>query len=217
MDQVYVALLNYAEVHGNLPPVNFRDDNDHPIYSWRFGVLPFLESDLAGADFEVGWDQARNARWRNSAPHVFCYSPFALETGCTNLAVVTGIGTVFDANSQHPWNAFPPSLILLVAVGDSKAHWMHPGGDVCADDVPATVGRGVFGDGVHVQFADGIIWFLHPNVPVERLMRFFTVESARSHTRDSLLKPYLLDEYRYVGIANPAPRNKGVTAGQVGQ
>jgi hypothetical protein len=99
MDQVYMALCNYAEVHGNLPPVDFCDENDHAIYSWRFGVLPFLESDLAGADFELGWDQAQNARWRNSAPHVFCFSPFALETGCTNLAAVTGIGTAFDANS----------------------------------------------------------------------------------------------------------------------
>ena len=90
----------------------------------------------------------------------------------------------------------PPATVVLIAVVDSQIHWMEPGADVPVDDVPSLIGMGVYGRGVHVEFADGVIWQLRRDVPVGMLTTFFTVDGTSSSDRDAVLRPYLIDEYK---------------------
>jgi prepilin-type processing-associated H-X9-DG protein len=58
--------------------------------------------------------------------------------------------------------------------------------------MPESLTGGVDGDGVHVLFADGSVWFLRAEVPAENLVRFFTIAGARQCDRESLLGPWRL-------------------------
>ena len=42
MDGVFMALLNYENVHGRLPAAICCDNRGSPLYSWRFALIPFL-------------------------------------------------------------------------------------------------------------------------------------------------------------------------------
>ena len=89
----------------------------------------------------------------------------------------------------------PPATVVLISVVHSNTHWMEPGADVAVDDVPSLIGAGVYGRGVHVEFADGLVWQLRRDVPIGLLTTFFTVDAARENDREAILRPYLIDEY----------------------
>lgn len=70
LHQIALALQNYHDVHGSLPPgVSYRNGTDpYPFMSWNTRLLPFLEQDalwnLAVAAF------AKDPRFLNNPPHV---------------------------------------------------------------------------------------------------------------------------------------------------
>jgi hypothetical protein len=82
-----------------------------------------------------------------------------------------------------------PGTILAIEIKDSGVFWPEPG-DLELDTIPESITAGIDGDGVHVLFADGTVWYLHKEVPLDDLKKFFTVENAKLFRREDVLRPY---------------------------
>jgi len=61
---VSIALHNYQDVHGALPPAVLRAPDGRPLHSWRVLILPFLgpEENALYAEYNLkeGWDSKQN-------------------------------------------------------------------------------------------------------------------------------------------------------------
>src|SRR5262249_10779498 len=115
----------------------------------------------------------------------------------TNIFAVTGPKTFFDAGLEFPSRDISNALVLL-EVADSKTHWMQPGDYDVATLIAA---NGKLGDCVksilphriHVLFADGEVWTLSDQTPMDAVKPFLTIDGAKSHDRNELLAPYRVD------------------------
>src|SRR5262245_48949678 len=62
MKQISIALINYNDVYGTLPPAVVSDASGKPLYSGRVLLLPFLEQDSLFNQFhkDEPWDSPNN-------------------------------------------------------------------------------------------------------------------------------------------------------------
>src|SRR5262245_3840531 len=67
---IAVALQNYNEEHGELPPAVVRGANGQPLYSWRVLILPYLEEGELYEEFRLDepWDSEHNLRLLERMP-----------------------------------------------------------------------------------------------------------------------------------------------------
>ena len=106
---------------------------------------------------------------------------------------MSGPGTAFDQDRICRLEDIDAATILVIEVAESNTHWMAPG-DLDVDAIQPAIVKGLEGDGVHVLFADGSVWFLGEDVPLSDLQKFFTIEGAKQHDRDDVLVPYAVFE-----------------------
>lgn len=205
---VALAIANYDSSRKRLPPANRTDEVGSPISSWRFQILPYIESTHLARDVHDPWDARSNALWARKAHPTFCFSEkrASNEISCrTNVVAVTGPGTAFDPDAARKLSDLDSDTILVVETRNSGIHWMEPG-DFDVETMPRSInhlsGRGVSGTcagGFHVAFADGAAWFLSESIPFEDLRKFFLVQEAKLYDRDEVLRPYLIDELAIPG------------------
>jgi hypothetical protein len=221
--QIASALHNFDSAHNRLPhPVRFadgvnspfvhhQDPTARPLHSWRFAIMHLIMSDTSDTAFDQPWDAPANARWR-TVPQVYAYggwgdgafdsrNPNSVPTSTCAFAI-TGPGTAFgDGDTEEPRSLeeIDGDTILVVEVRNSGLHWMAPG-DFDIRTMPTTIddpdGCGIsskHGSGFHVIFADTTVWYLRNDVPFDQLAKFFTVEGAKTHDRDIVLGPYVVD------------------------
>lgn len=174
-----------------------RDPLGRPLYSWRFALLPGLAGHGNKTDYDAAWYAPGNYAFVDSDLEdcgVVCYCFFRgkrFPAGFdTNVAAVTGPGTAFDVRRVRPAD-LPDDLIVFVEIKDSGVHWMEPGGDLDVRAVPSSITKGLKGQGLFVAFADGEVWFLTSNVPLENLKQFLTIDGAAKCDRKVLLLPYV--------------------------
>lgn len=143
---------------------------------------------------DAKWNAPPNRFLAETSPLSYCISEYAQTHRRTNVVTVTGPGTVFAPSQQLSFADLPSDVILLVEIAHSGFHWMEPG-DLSPDKVPRNLTAGLFGRGVHVLFADGTVWFLRREVPLQDLKKFFTIRGAEQYDRHSVLEPYLILKY----------------------
>ena len=91
---------------------------------------------------------------------------------------------------EYVFKDLPADLLLIVEVRESKTNWMQPG-DFDIDNMQRAIdGKGVCisgfrRPGFHVGFADATVWLLRSGTPFEELSKFFTIESAEMHGRET--------------------------------
>ncbi len=84
-------------------------------------------------------------------------------------------------------------------VAESKTHWMQPG-DYDVTTLLAATGRlgdtvkGLLPDRIHVLFADGEVWALSPDTPIDAVKPFFTITGAKAASREESLSKYRVDD-----------------------
>lgn len=194
LKQVAIALLNFNEVNDRLPRAVHTDKAGRPLSSWRFRILPFLEAIMMDVDFDAKWDDTTNQYNKgfiNSPLTVYCWPPSADLTKQFNTKVmaVTGPGTAFEDGKTIRISDMDKDTILAVEVADSGTHWMEPG-DIDVRDVPESITQGMDGKGVHVAFADGVVWHLRSDTPLDDLKRFFTIKGAKQYDREKVFGSY---------------------------
>jgi hypothetical protein len=171
-----------------------RDPNSgQPLYSWRYFLLPYVESSPWSPD--VAWDSPQLASKRSLQFPLWCGRRPRGEPAYTRIVAVIGPGTAWGDGTMFPLplNELDGDTILLVETRNSGIHWMQPG-DFDLRTMPRTIGArdgtgicGEVGDEFHVGLADGSVRRLPHSVPFEVLEPFFTIEGARRLDLDTEL------------------------------
>jgi prepilin-type processing-associated H-X9-DG protein len=192
LQMIGFGFLHFDDVYQRLPPAVRTDELGRPLSSWRFQLAGFLEYSLMlDWDYDKAWDDPEN-RHLSDIPHQrFCCDRQGVERTNTNVVVITGPGTPFDGERICRLTDIDSDTILAIDVADFDRHWMEPG-DLSLDEVPETITEGLDGEGVHVLFADGSVWYLRPDVPLGDLRKFFTIDGARAYDREQVLGPFVV-------------------------
>jgi len=153
--------------------------------------MPYIEAIMLDIDYEDRWNAPANRVLADGPNYVFCWSPEAPYPDClnTNVMAIIGPDTAFDIQHPRRLEDMDSDTILLIEVADSGTHWMEPG-DLSLNAVPPSIVQGLDGDGVHVLFADGSVWFLRSDVPFADLQKFFTIQGSKHYDRETVLAPF---------------------------
>jgi hypothetical protein len=74
---VALALHNYQDLHGRLPPAVVYGEGNRPLYSWRVLLLPFLEQQALYDKFhrDEAWDSPHNMKLLAAMPSTYAPPP----------------------------------------------------------------------------------------------------------------------------------------------
>lgn len=133
MKQIALALHNYADAYGSLPPAYIADENGKPMHSWRVLILPFLEMQpLYNAyDFTEPWNGPNNRKLLNTR---------VLEYECPSADVETPPQETQYFAIVDPRTAWPNTegaklddftdgtdkTLLVIEAHGRGVHWMEP-------------------------------------------------------------------------------------------
>ncbi len=182
LQQIGMAIMNYDDQRGHLPPPFEPDENGRPVHSWRVLLLPYLGEHSLYESYarDEPWDGPQNSRLSDMMPDVFrCPSDSgdsaAARTSETSYVMLVGPGTPFDGPR-------PPALadlqrrgetILVVELHASGINWLEPR-DMTVEELRDLLDSGRAGPGrrtnhprgINVLFADGSVQTL----PEEELL-----------------------------------------------
>jgi hypothetical protein len=93
----------------------------------------------------------------------------------------------------------------MMDVGDSGTHWMEPG-DYRIQELLACTGRlrdcvkGKVEGRAYILFADGDIWCLRSDIPMDIIKPFFTLDGARNQGDKAALDEYCIRKLKLTGM-----------------
>jgi hypothetical protein len=118
----------------------------------------------------------------------------------TNILTITGTRTISDPEvSCMDWESLPHDMVTLVEV-HSDIHWTEPCdidvNDLLANRKSSRYNLGLEFDkkGFYVCFLDCQTWYLKKETPLELLGKLATVEGAKKHDREILLRDYIIEK-----------------------
>jgi hypothetical protein len=189
--QIAVSLVGFNDTYRCLPQAVHYDGAGRALYSWRFQLTSFIEGFMRSVEYDEPWDSPAND-WLTGRPFVFSSRLPDEKSTYTNIMAITGPGTAFEEGRTIRPRDISPDTILAIEIANSGIHWAEPG-DLDIEHIPDSITQGVEGLGVRVIFADFVVWFLRSDVPLEDLKKFFTLEGAKSNSREDLLRPYVIE------------------------
>lgn len=99
LKQIGIAMHNYADTMGNLPPAAVCDKTGKPLLSWRVLILPYVEEGELFKQFKLDepWDSAHNKKLLARMPKVYSIPGLTKPGGTdTHYRVFVGNGAGFD-------------------------------------------------------------------------------------------------------------------------
>jgi hypothetical protein len=134
LKQLTLAMQNYHDVYGALPPAVVTDDTGKPLYSGRVLLLPFLEQNglYSAFDKSKAWDSPANLALAQTNLLIFTdpSAPTTRIPGQTDFLFVAGKGTVFE---PRPGGARfrdisdgTSNTMFMVEVRNSGIGWAEP-------------------------------------------------------------------------------------------
>lgn len=190
MKQLGLAMHNYHDSYGELPPAVVKDANGKPLYSGRVLLLPFMEE--AGLykqwNKDKAWDSPENAALSATDIRIFMHPAAAnRKPGQTDYLFLTGPGTCFDPKHVGPMKFHHitdglSNTIWMVEVKNSTASWAEPKEiDIGQQSVPTD---GITPRGVGVLFGDGSV----RTIPKDANPLYF--QKAATRAGGEILDPY---------------------------
>ena len=181
-----MALHGYHAAHGVFPPAYIADANGKPMHSWRVLILPYLNQQAIYQqyDFSEPWDGPNNSRLASLMPPQFAALSVSPGQVASSFALITGPGTLFDADKAPSMAAVTDgtsNTLLVVEVSSSAAsNWLEPvdldyGTMSFAIDDPA--GNCIISSqstGAQVLFADGSVHILRSQTGAEAIRAYIT-------------------------------------------
>ena len=194
LKQIVLALHDYHDIYGSLPPNYIADKNGQPMHSWRMLILPHIgRQDLYGQyRFDEPWNGPNNSKladqieWAYSCPedHPKQRSQPSTET---SFVAIVGDHTPWPGEKAISFADFTDgtaNVIIVVEVHHSGIHWMEPR-DLHVTQMAATInaqhGQGINSGhrhGAQVGLADGTVRFLQDSIPADVLRGWINLDDG---------------------------------------
>lgn len=180
-----MAVANYHEVHGSLPPAYVLGPDGTPWHSWRVLILPQLEQSAVynAYRFDEPWNGPHNAKLANKVGTIYLrpgLDPKTRQT--TSFVAVVGAGTAWPgakALKREDIGDGPGNTLLAVEIPDGDIPWMAPV-DLRFDGMSFRIndgsGRGLGSrlGGSRVTTVDDRVVNLHDDLPPATLRALLT-------------------------------------------
>ncbi|QDU19330.1 DUF1559 family PulG-like putative transporter [Urbifossiella limnaea] len=181
LKQIGLAMHNYHDTLGSLPPAAVVDRAGRPLLSWRVLILPYIEHQQLYNQFKLdeAWDGPTNKKLLDKMPRVFALpQQFATKAKATetHYQAFVGKGAAFDVLKGPRLIDFTDgtSNTLLVATAATPVPWTKP--DDMAFDPAAdmTAKLGYFPDVAHAVIGDGSVRALRKTIDRRTLAALIT-------------------------------------------
>ena len=174
LQQIGLALHNYADQYGALPPAYTVDAAGKPLHSWRTLILPYLEQQelFKKIDLSKPWNDPANAEAFKTAPAAYRCPGATLPPNYTSYLGIVGVNACFHPTEPRAFSEISDGLsntLMVFEVAQKLAvHWMAPL-DANAEMVLSFKSDGNIGHdgGTQVALADGSVRFISENVSPE--------------------------------------------------
>lgn len=127
-----MAVANYHEVYGSLPPAYVLGPDGTPWHSWRVLILPFLEQQAIynAYRFDEPWNGPNNSRLADKVGSIYLRAGLDPKTRrTTSFVAVVGPGTAWPgatALKMYEIGDGTDNTLLAVEVPDGDIPWMAP-------------------------------------------------------------------------------------------
>ncbi len=177
MKQITLALHNYHDTQGSLPPLYTVDENGKPLHSWRVLLLPFLEQNVLYEQIKLDepWDSEHNKQFHDLVLDVYkCPTNSKVKPGAACCySAIAGQGLVANKKpdlrrGEHTMARLRDGTSNTVFTVEVKEPfcWMDPTADLTLEElekgINAPEGRaGSFHPGgMNIGLFDGAIRFI---------------------------------------------------------
>jgi Protein of unknown function (DUF1559) len=196
---IKLALHNYHETYGTLPPAYVADANGRPMHSWRVLILPFMEyqSLYAQYNFAEPWDGPNNIKLLNSMPqNLACPSRSSNPTNLTSYVVIAGPGTMFPGAGSVKFADVTDGLsdtLMVVEVANVDIPWTAPIDldirtmSMKVNDPKRPSISSPQPGGANVVFGDARTVFVYEGIPEESLRALITIAGGEGIKADEAL------------------------------
>jgi len=169
LKQIAIAMHNYHEVMGTLPPAAVCDKTGKPLLSWRVLILPYIEQEALYKKFKLDepWDSEHNKKLIATMPRVYADpSSEGLKPNETTYRVFVGNGSAFSYLKGAKLTEFKDgtSNTFLVATGKDGVAWTKPDELEFDPEKDATKLLGFPGGVCAVSMADGSVRVLAKSI-----------------------------------------------------
>lgn len=174
LKQIALALYNYADEWGALPPAYTVDADGHPLHSWRTLILPYLDQSplYDTIDLSKPWNDPANLKAYETAIHIYnCPSTDGPRTHTTYMAVVAP-GSCLQPHQPRKFSEITDpragTLMIVEVEPEHAVHWMAPV-DADAQRVLSfgPESKLAHSGGMHAAFADGSVQLLSADMPAD--------------------------------------------------
>lgn len=182
LKNIGLALHNYEQTYGALPPAYTVDANGRPLHSWRTLILPYLgATDLYQTiDLSKPWDDPANARARAASVGLYhCPEAAGSRNTTTYFASVGPNGCLMPGRPRRLaeiTDARAATLMLIEAGEENAVPWMAP---VDADEALVmalgSTKKPPHSGGMNACFVDGGVRFLHGDIPAKIRRALMTI------------------------------------------
>jgi len=132
LKNISLALHNYNNTYGGLPPAYTVDADGKPLHSWRTLILPYLDYRplYESIDLTKPWDDPANAEAYAMQLSVFQCPSAALDPQQTVYLAVTAQGGFFGEDVPRKFTDVTDdpheTLMVIEAPFKNAVHWMAP-------------------------------------------------------------------------------------------
>ncbi len=186
LKQIGLALHNYHDKYGELPPAYTVDADGQPLHSWRTLLLPYLDrKDLYDRiDLTIPWNAPENAAVFENETWLQCPTAKLSGSETTYLAIVTEFSCLRPVRSltlSEITDGTANTMCIVEARHSHAVRWMEPNdldeaGLLAFDPKTAESHTG----GRHILLMDGSVRFLSQTTPHETVQALATATGGET-------------------------------------
>lgn len=191
LKQMALAIHNYQDVLGAMPPAAICDARGNPLLSWRVAILPYIEEGDLYNQFKLDepWDSEHNKKLIAKMPRTYAPARGDAMPGMTYYRVFAGPDAAFELRVPRRGNVPPlgkklhqlpdgSSNSLLIVEAGEAVPWTKPEPipfDMKKD--PPKLG-GVFKEGFSAAMADGSVLFIKNTIDPKLLKLLVNIQDG---------------------------------------